>query len=104
MDQNPHRNRRLALSKMDQNGITPESTLALSNKIDASSGDGENEKQDRRLQRQAVAMAMAIARDIQTHSTRNPLIKLIQPKNNKKQRKKERSATAAAAAMVIDES
>ena len=36
---------------------------ALSNKIDASGGDGENEKQDRRLQRQAVAMAMA--RDIQ---------------------------------------
>ena len=35
--------------------------LTLSNKIDASSGDGENEKQDRRLQRQAVAMV----RDIQ---------------------------------------
>ena len=37
--------------------------LALSNKIDASNDDGENEKQDRHLQRQAVAMAMA--RDIQ---------------------------------------
>ena len=51
MDQNPHRNRR----------------LALSNKIDAFGGDGENEKQDRRLQRQAMAMAMAMAmaRDIQ---------------------------------------
>ena len=35
--------------------------LALSNKIDTSGGDGENEKQDRRLQRQAMAMA----RDIQ---------------------------------------
>ena len=53
--------------------------LALSNKIDASGGDGENEKQDRRLQRQAMAMAMAMAmvRDIQpethcskAHSTR----------------------------------
>ena len=49
MDQNPHRNRR----------------LALSNKINTSGGDGENEKQDRRLQRQAMAMAMAMARDIQ---------------------------------------
>ena len=56
MDQNPHRNRR----------------LALSNKIDAFGGDGENEKQDWRLQRQAVAMAMAIARDIQPHSTQKP--------------------------------
>ena len=44
--------------------------LALSNKIDASGGDGENEKQDRRLQRQAVVMATAMARDIQPHSTR----------------------------------
>ena len=61
--------------------------LALSNKIDASGGDGENKKQDRRLQRQAVAMV----RDIQPHSTRNPLIKPIQPENNEKQRKKERS-------------
>ena len=69
MDQNPHRNRRLALSKMDQNGITPESTPRL-------------EQQDRRLQRQAVVMAMAMARDIQPHSTRNPLIKPIQPENN----------------------
>ena len=43
--------------------------LALSNKIDAFGGDGENEKQDWRLQRQAVAMAMAMARDIQPHST-----------------------------------
>ena len=65
--------------------------LALSNKIDASGGDGENEKQDRCLQRQAVAMA----RDIQPHSTRNPLIKPIQPENNEKQRKKERSAAVA---------
>ena len=73
--------------------------LALSNKIDAFSGDGENEKQDRRLQRQAVAMA----RDIQPHSTWNPLIKPIQPENNEKQRKKERSATAAAS-MAIDKS
>ena len=80
MDQNPHRNRR----------------LALSNKIDAFSGNGENEKQDQRLQRQAVV----IARDIQPHSTRNPLIKPIQPENNEKQRKKERSE----AAMAIDES
>ena len=39
--------------------------LTLSNKIDTSGGDGENEKQDRRLQRQAVTMAMAMARDIQ---------------------------------------
>ena len=39
--------------------------LALSNKIDASSGNGENEKQDRCLQRQAMAVAMAMARDIQ---------------------------------------
>ena len=41
--------------------------LALSNKIDASDGDGENKKQDRCLQRQAMAMAMAMAmaRDIQ---------------------------------------
>ena len=54
MDQNPHRNRR----------------LALSNKIDTFGGDGENEKQDRRLQRQAMAMAMA--RDIQPHSTLKP--------------------------------
>ena len=75
MDQNPHRNRR----------------LALSNKIDAFSGNGENEKQDQRLQRQAVV----IARDIQPHSTRNPLIKPIQPENNEKQRKKERSAAMA---------
>ena len=36
MDQNPHRNRRLALSKMDQNGITLESMPRL-------------EQQDRRL-------------------------------------------------------
>ena len=36
MDQNPHQNRRLALSKMDQNGITLESTPRL-------------EQQDRRL-------------------------------------------------------
>ena len=79
MDQNPHRNRR----------------LALSNKIDAFGGDGENEKQDWRLQRQAVAMAMAIARDIQPHSTQNPLIKPIQPKNNEKQRKKERLVAMA---------
>ena len=43
--------------------------LALSNKIETSGGDGENEKQDRRLQRQAVTMAMARARDIQPHST-----------------------------------
>ena len=75
--------------------------LALSNKINASGGDGENEKQDRRLQRQAVVMVMA--RDIQPHSTRNPLIKPIQPENNEKQRKKERSAAATAAmAMAID--
>ena len=40
---------------------------------------------------------MAMARDIQPHSTRNPLIKPIQPKNNEKQRKKKRSAK-----MVID--
>ena len=38
-----------------------------------------------------------MARDIQPHSTRNPLIKPIQLKNNEKQRKKERSA-----AVVID--
>nr|POE75659.1 hypothetical protein CFP56_42807 [Quercus suber] len=67
--------------------------LALSNKINASDGDGENKKQDRRLQRQAVAMEMA--RDIQPHSNRNPLIKPIQPENNEKQRKKERSGTMA---------
>ena len=67
--------------------------LALSNKIDASGDDGENEKQDRRLQRQAMAMA----RDIQPHSTQNPLIKSIQPKNNEKQRKKKRLAAAAMA-------
>ena len=73
--------------------------LALSNKINASGGDGENEKQDWRFQRQAVAMAMA--RDIQPHSTRNPLIKPIQPENNEKQRKKERSAVVATA-MAID--
>ena len=42
--------------------------LALSNKIDAFGGDGENEKQDQRLQRQAVAMTMAMARDIQTET------------------------------------
>ena len=67
-----------------QNGSkpTPESTPHL-------------EQQDRRLQRQAVAMV----RDIQPHSTRNPLIKPIQPENNEKQRKKERSA---AATMAID--
>ena len=81
MDQNPHQNRR----------------LALSNKIDASGGDGEIEKQDRRLQRQAMAMA----RDIQPHSTRNPLIKPVQPENNEKQKKKEWSAVAATT-MVID--
>ena len=80
MDQNPHQNRRLALSKMDQNGITLESTPRL-------------EQQDRRLQRQAVAMA----RDIQPYSTQNPLIKSIQPKNNEKQRKKKRLAAAAMA-------
>ena len=34
--------------------------LVLSNKISASSGDGKNEKQDRRLQRQAVVMARNI--------------------------------------------
>ena len=81
MDHNSHRNR----------------CLALSNKIDAFGGDGENEKQDRRLQRQAVVMAMvmAMARDIQPHSTQNPLIKPIQPKNNEKQRKKERSVAMA---------
>ena len=83
MDQNPHWNRR----------------LALSNKIDVFGGDGENEKQDRRLQKQAMAMV----RDIQPHSTWNPLIKPIQPENNEKQRKKERSAVAAAT-MAIDES
>ena len=67
-----------------QNGSkpTPESTPHL-------------EQQDRRLQRQAVAMA----RDIQPHSTRNPLIKPIQPEKNEKQRKKERST---AATMAID--
>ena len=64
------------------------------NKIDAFGGDGENEKQDLCLQRQAVVMVMA--RDIQPHSTRNPLIEPIQPENNKKQRKKERSAVAMA--------
>ena len=77
-----------------QNGSKPtyqDWRLALSNKIDASGGDGENEKQDRRLQRQAVV----IARDIQPHSTRNPLIKPIQPENNEKQRKKERSVAMA---------
>ena len=76
-----------------QNGSKPtyqDWRLTLSNKIDASDGDGENEKQDRRLQRQEVAMAMV--RDIQPHSTWNPLIKPIQPENNEKQRKKERSA------------
>ena len=61
--------------------------------IDASGGDGKNKKQDRRLQRQAVAMAMM--RDIQPHSTRNPLIKPIQPENNEKQRNKERLAVMA---------
>ena len=79
MDHNSHRNQ----------------CLALSNKIDAFGGDGKNEKQDRRLQRQAVAMAMAMARDIQPHSTQNPLIKPIQPENNEKQRKKERSVAMA---------
>ena len=73
--------------------------LALSNKINASGGDGKNEKQDRHLQRQAVAMVMAMARDIQPYSTRNLLIKPIQPENNEKQRKKKRSA---ATAMAID--
>ena len=71
---------------------------ALSNKIDTSGGDGENEKQDRHLQRQVVAMAMV--RDIQPHSTRNPLINPIQPENNEKQTKKKQSA----AAMAIDRS
>ena len=41
-------------------------------------------------------MAMAMARDIQPHSTRNPLIKPIQPENNEKKRKKERSEAAMA--------
>ena len=104
MDQNPHQestpvshrnphnppaeNQKNKPSKMDQNPHWNQ-RLALSNKINASGGDGENEKQDQRLQRQAVVMAMAMARDIQPHSTRNPLIKPIQPENNKKQRKKE---------------
>ena len=39
---------------------------------------------------------MAMARDIQPHSTRNPLIKPIQPENNEKQRKKERLEAAMA--------
>ena len=105
-----HRNRRLALSnKIDTSGGDGEnekqdrrlrwrwqeretrSTIY----IDTSDGDGENEKQDRRLQRQAVAMAMAMARDIQPHSTRNPLIKPIQPENNEKQRNKEGLAVMA---------
>ena len=38
---------------------------------------------------------MAMTRDIQPHSTRNPLIKPIQPENNEKQRKKERSVAVA---------
>ena len=42
-----------------------------------------------------MAMAMAMARDIQPHSTQNPLIKPIQPENNGKQSKKERSAVIA---------
>ena len=58
--------------------------------IDTSDGDGENEKQDRRLQRQAVAMAMAMARDIQPHSTWNPLIKPIQP-DKQRETKEERA-------------
>ena len=37
-----------------------------------------------------------MARDIQPHSTRNPLIKPIQPENNEKKRKKERSEEAMA--------
>ena len=65
--------------------------VRMRNKIDPSGGESKNEKQDRCLQRQAVAMA----RDIQPHSTRNPLIKPIQPENNEKQRKKERSAAVA---------
>ena len=41
--------------------------------------------------------------DGERHSTRNPLIKPIQPENNEKQRKKERSAAATAAmVMAID--
>jgi len=42
---------------------------------------------------------MAIVRDIQPHSTQNPLINPIQPENNEKQRKKERAVVMA---MVID--
>ena len=37
-----------------------------------------------------------MARDIQSHSTRNPLIKPIQLENNKKQRKKEQLEAAMA--------
>ena len=86
-------------------GITPESTQPTDRKQEKQTQQNGSkptpestphlEQQDQRLQRQVMAMA----RDIQPHSTRNPLIKPIQLENTEKQRKKEQSA---AATMAID--
>ena len=100
-------------------GITPESTQPTDRKQEKQTQQNGSkptpestprlEQQDRRLwwrwrERETRSTPpKASDGDGERHSTRNPLIKPIQPENNEKQRKKERSAVAAAA-MAIDES
>ena len=90
----PVENQKNKPNKIDENPLI---------KIDASGGDGKNEKQDRRLRwrwrewetRSMPPKASGGDGDGKRHSTRNSLIKPIQPENNEKQRNKEQSAAMA---------